>query len=38
MDAHLALFALNIGATIVIRDKDFIKIPYLKVFNPLVEV
>jgi toxin-antitoxin system PIN domain toxin len=35
MDAHLALLALNIGATLVTRDKDFVKIPYLKVFNPL---
>jgi uncharacterized protein len=35
MDAHLALLALNIGATLVTWDKDFVKIPYLKVFNPL---
>ena len=35
MDAHLAMLAINIGATVVTRDKDFAKIPYLKVFNPL---
>ena len=35
MDAHLALLALNIGATLVTRDKDFVKIPYLKTLNPL---
>jgi toxin-antitoxin system PIN domain toxin len=38
MDAHLALLALNIGATLVTRDKDFVKIPYLKVLNPLEKV
>ena len=35
MDAHLAVLALTIGATLVTRDKDFIKIPYLKTVNPL---
>ena len=35
MDAHLATLALSIGATLVTRDKDFTKIPYLKTFNPL---
>jgi len=35
MDAHLAALALSIGATLVTRDKDFVKIPYLKTFNPL---
>ncbi len=36
MDAHLAVFALGIGATLVTRDKDFTKIPYLKILNPLL--
>ena len=35
MDAHLAALALTIGATLVTRDKDFAKIPYLKILNPL---
>lgn len=35
MDVHLAVLALTIGATLVTRDKDFTKIPYLKTFNPL---
>lgn len=35
MDVHLAVLAFTIGATLVTRDKDFIKIPYLKIFNPL---
>ena len=35
MDAHLATLALSIGAILVTRDKDFIKIPYLKTLNPL---
>ena len=35
MDAHLAVLALTIGATLVTRDKDFTKIPYLKTLNPL---
>ncbi len=35
MDAHLAALALSIGATLVTRDADFVKIPYLKTFNPL---
>lgn len=35
MDAHLAAIALNTGATLVTRDKDFKKIPYLKLLNPL---
>lgn len=35
MDIHLAVLALSIGATLVTRDKDFTKIPYLKTFNPL---
>ena len=35
MDAHLAALALSIGATLVTRDTDFVKIPYLKTFNPL---
>lgn len=35
MDAHLAVLALSIGATLVTRDRDFAKIPYLKTLNPL---
>ena len=35
MDAHLAAIALNTGATLVTRDKDFKKIPYLKLLDPL---
>lgn len=35
MDAHLAVLALTIGATLVTRDKDFTKIPYLITLNPL---
>lgn len=35
MDAHLAIIALNTGATLVTRDKDFKRIPYLKILNPL---
>ncbi len=34
MDVHLAVLALNLGATLATRDKDFTKIPYLKTFNP----
>lgn len=34
MDAHLATLALAIGATLVTRDKDFVKIPYLNTLNP----
>lgn len=35
MDAHLAVLALTVRATLVTRDKDFTKIPYLKTLNPL---
>lgn len=35
MDAHLAVLAMSIGATLVTRDSDFNKIPYLKTLNPL---
>jgi toxin-antitoxin system PIN domain toxin len=35
MDAHLAVLAISIGATLVTRDKDFAIIPYLKTLNPL---
>lgn len=35
MDVHLAVLALTMGATLVTRDKDFTKIPYLKTLNPL---
>jgi uncharacterized protein len=34
MDAHLAVVALNTGATLVTRDDDFSKIAYLKTLNP----
>ena len=34
MDVHLALVALGTGATVVTRDADFKKIPFLKLFNP----
>lgn len=37
MDAHLAVLALTIGATLITRDRDFVKIPYLKIFNPLTK-
>jgi toxin-antitoxin system PIN domain toxin len=36
MDAHLAAIALSTGATLVTRDKDFKKIPYLKTLDPLI--
>lgn len=35
MDVHLATIALSTGATMVTRDGDFNKIPFLKTFNPL---
>lgn len=35
MDAHLAVVALITGATLVTRDGDFAKVPYLKTLNPL---
>jgi toxin-antitoxin system PIN domain toxin len=35
MDAHLAVLALSIGATLVTRDADFQKVPYLKIFDPM---
>jgi uncharacterized protein len=34
MDAHLAVTALVIGATLVTRDADFRKIPYLPTLDP----
>ena len=34
MDVHLAILAMNSGAVLVSRDKDFLKIPYLKVLYP----
>lgn len=34
MDVHLAIMAMSTGAVLVSRDKDFLKIPYLKVLNP----
>lgn len=36
MDVHLAVLAMSIGATLVTRDNDFKKIPYLKTLNPFV--
>src|SRR5688500_10854034 len=35
MDAHLAVAALSTGATLVTRDGDFDRIPYLKLINPV---
>jgi toxin-antitoxin system PIN domain toxin len=35
MDAHLAALALNTGAALVTRDKDFRRIPYLTIVDPL---
>lgn len=34
MDAHLAVIALTTGATVVTRDADFKKVPYLKMVEP----
>lgn len=34
MDIHLAIMAMNTGAVLVTRDKDFLKIPYLKLLDP----
>lgn len=34
MDVHLALVAIESGATIVTRDRDFKRIPYLKILDP----
>ncbi len=38
MDIHLAVLAQSIGATVVTRDADFVKIPYLKTLNPVKEL
>jgi toxin-antitoxin system PIN domain toxin len=35
MDAHLAALAISTGANLVTCDRDFKKIPYLKIFNPI---
>lgn len=35
MNAHLAVLAQSIGATLVTRDRDFARPPYLKTLNPL---
>jgi toxin-antitoxin system PIN domain toxin len=35
MDIHLAVTAIQTGAVLVSRDKDFLKIPYLKTVDPL---
>jgi len=37
MDAHLAVAAIETGATLVTCDTDFKKIPYMKLLNPLVD-
>lgn len=34
MDAHLATIATRTGAAIATRDKDFKKVPYLKLIDP----
>jgi hypothetical protein len=38
MDIHLAVLAQSIGATVVTRDADFVKIPYLKTLNPVKDL
>jgi uncharacterized protein len=35
MDGHLAVLAINTGAVLVTCDRDFKKVPYLKVLDPL---
>ena len=35
MDAHLAAFAIEHGATLATTDRDFARFPGLKLFNPL---
>ncbi|CAN5458636.1 hypothetical protein BH10ACI3_BH10ACI3_01370 [soil metagenome] len=35
MDAHLAVMAFSTGAVLVTADKDFKRIPYMKILNPL---
>ena len=35
MDAHLATIAMRTGATLVTRDGDFDRLPYLKRYNPI---
>ena len=35
MDAHLAALALEHGASIATTDRDFLRFPKLRVFNPL---
>jgi predicted nucleic acid-binding protein len=35
MDSHLAALALEHGATVVTRDRDFARFPGLKTLDPL---
>lgn len=35
MDAHLAALALEHGASIATTDRDFLRFPKLRIFNPL---
>ena len=35
MDAHLATIAMRTGATLVTRNGDFDRFPYLKLLNPI---
>jgi predicted nucleic acid-binding protein len=35
MDVHLAVTAIQTGAVLVTRDKDFLKLPHLNVVDPL---
>ena len=37
MDAHLAVLAVNTGAVLVTCDRDFKKVPYLKLLDPYTE-
>lgn len=37
MDGHLATIAMRTGATLVTRDGDFDRFPYLKLLNPILD-
>jgi len=36
MGIHLAILAMNTGSVLVSRDKDFLKIPYLRLLDPFI--
>lgn len=38
MDAHMAVLALEHGATLATSDRDFARFPGLKFFNPLGQI